>query len=320
MKKNILVLLILSSALVGYAQKTNLIQNITARNTMSLNGSWNYIIDVYETGYYNFRGIVRAESSYPDSGFESNKKQTHKSERIEYEFSKFNTLEVPSDWNSQKDELRFYEGTIWYQKDFKISKKASKKYFIYFGAVNYDAKVYINGKKVGSHIGGFTAFNFDITKYVNDGENFVVVKVDNARKKEAIPTLSTDWWNYGGITRDVFIAEMEETFVVDYTLQLLKGSPKKVSFSAKLDGENSSNKTVKVTIPEIGVSKTFVTNNIGEISSEFNIKKLQLWSPENPKLYEVFISTSQENIKDKIGFRTIETKGTDILLNGESIF
>jgi len=320
MKQFFLIFIVLSCTLFGYAQKTNLIQNIAARNTISLNGSWSYIVDVYETGYYNFRGIPIEQSMYPDAGFMSNIKQTHKSERLEYEFSKYQTLNVPGDWNSQVSELKFYEGTVWYQKDFNIKKIASKKYFIYFGAVNYDAKVYINGKSVGTHIGGFTAFNFDITKYINDGGNFVVVKVDNVRKKEAIPTTRTDWWNYGGITRDVFIAELDETFIVDYKLQLLKGSKNTLSFYAKLAGENQSNKTVKVIIPEIGLKKSFLTNSQGEINSEFIESNLQLWNPENPKLYSVHIISEEENIKDKIGFRTIETKGTDILLNGKPIF
>jgi len=190
-----------------------LIQNVSSRQTLSLNGEWAYLMDPYETGYYNYRRIPYEQTDCPDAGFYNNQKQISKEERIEYEFTPYQTLQVPGDWNSQFDELRWYEGTAWYEKDFAIEKKEDKRYFIYFGAINYDAKVYVNGQNVGEHIGGFTAFNYEITDQIKDGENFVVVKVDNQRKLEAIPTINTDGWNYGGITRDVYVIETEKTFL-----------------------------------------------------------------------------------------------------------
>ncbi len=75
-----------------------------------------------------------------------------------------------------------------------------KKYFLYFKSVNYEAVVYVNGQKAGEHKGGFTPFQFDVTSLLHDGNNFVVVKTNNIRRKENVPTENFDWWNYGGIT------------------------------------------------------------------------------------------------------------------------
>ncbi len=211
-----------------------------------------------------------------------------------------------------------YEGTIWYKKDFDYIKKPGKRLFVYFGAVNYQADVYLNGEKLGEHIGGFTPFNFEITGLVKDGNNFIIVKVDNKRKREAVPTLNTDWWNYGGITRDVKLIEVPSTFVRDYFIQLKKGSGNHVSGWVQLDGDKKE-QNVSVKIPEAGIQIKVKTNSSGFAKLDFEAN-LKLWSPDNPKLYDVIVESETDMVKDQIGFRTIETRGTDILLNGKPIF
>ena len=95
---------------------------------------------------------------------------------------------------------------------------------MYFGAVNYESTVYLNGEKLGQHEGGFTAFNFEATSSLRDGENFLIVEVRNVRRADAVPALKFDWWNYGGITRDVMLVEEPAVFIQDYFVQLAKGS------------------------------------------------------------------------------------------------
>jgi len=295
-----------------WAQHPDLIINVDGRQTHSLNGQWKIIIDPYENGYYDYRYQPLK------NGFFKNRKPRNKTERVEYSFDNSDFLEVPGDWNTQKEELKWYEGTIWYQRYFTYKKKPKKRVFIYFGAANYHAIVYVNGKKVGEHIGGFTPFNFEITDLVKEGENFVVVKVDNTRKRDAVPTLNTDWWNYGGLTRRVELVEVPETFIRDYFVQLKKGSTREVSGWVQLDGPDLEQE-VSINIPEAKVKKTFTTNANGFV--EFSFKaKLKLWSPETPKLYDVGIASETDQIQDRIGFRSIETRGKDILLNGKPVF
>ena len=226
---------------------------------------------------------------------------------------------MPADWNSQADKFEFYEGTIWYRQKFNAAPQQDKKYLLYFAAVNYEAHVYLNGKKLGVHKGGFTPFQFDVTGKLTNGENFVVVKVDNTRKQDEIPTVNTDWWNYGGITRDVYLAELPATYISDYKVQLAKSNPKLIEGYVQLNGENKQ-QTITVNIAEAAINATVTTDANGRAAISIPVKKLSYWSPEDPTLYNVSITASTDAVTDKVGFRTIEVKGQDVILNGKSIF
>lgn len=321
--ENIMRIVILSfvfgvMAFAASAQ-TNLIQNIQGRNNLSLNGRWNYIIDPYEMGYYDYRHEPFDQSASGKGGFYDDKQQKNKSELIEYNFDLSPTLKVPGDWNSQVEKLELYEGTIWLRQKFNITPKEGKKYLLYFGAVNYEAHVYLNGKKLGVHKGGFTPFHFDVTGKLKQGENFVVVKADNTRKQDEIPTVNTDWWNYGGITRDVFVTELPESYISDYKVQLAKGDANRIEGFVQLDGSNKSQQ-VKINIPEAKVSVTVTTDATGKALINIPVKKLSYWTPESPKLYNVEVVSATDSVNDKIGFRTVEVKGLDVMLNGKSVF
>jgi beta-glucuronidase len=302
----------------GYCQ-SGMLQNIYGRTHTSLNGRWNYIIDPYEMGYYDYRHTPFDQSASGKGGFYDNRKPANKGEWVEYDFDLSPAMKIPGDWNSQADKLQLYEGTVWLRQKFNADPKTDKKYFLYFGAVNYEAHVYLNGKKLGIHKGGFTPFQFDVTGKLSKGENFVVVKADNKRFPDEIPTVNTDWWNYGGITRDVLLAEVPATYIEDYKVQLAKGDMNKIEGLVQLSGTDKI-QNITINIPEAGIKQTVVTDATGKAIFNFPIKKISYWSPENPKLYAVEIEGTTDKVSDKIGFRTIETKGQDILLNGKSIF
>lgn len=295
------------------------VQNNRSRVVLSLNGKWNYIADPYENGFYDYRREAFDATASGKGGFFDDKTNTDKSELIEYNFDYSPALNVPGDWNSQVEKLELYEGTVWYRKKFKISPDKGKKYFLYFGAANYEAHVYLNGKKLGMHKGGFTPFQFEISKELVEGENSVVVKVDNTRKQDEIPTINTDWWNYGGLTRDVFITETPQSYIADYKIQLSASERSTVDAVIQLAG-NTSTENVKLEIPELGISIQAKTDQNGKALIRIPSRKISYWSPESPKLYAVTVSSSTDLVQDRIGFKSIETKGQDILLNGKSIF
>lgn len=317
--KNLLIKIWFLLPLIGFSQ--DLLINTLNRQTTSLNGAWNYIVDPYETGYYNYRYEPYDKlSENNNSAFYNNYHTDNKLELVEYDFDKSPSLNVPGDWNSQSEKIFYYEGTIWYKHsfDYDLSDK-NNRLFIYFGAVNYKAEVYLNGTKLGVHEGGFTPFNFEITSIVKPKDNYLVVKVDNKRFKEAIPTINTDWWNYGGITRDVKLIEEPATFIQDYSIQLKKEDANTISGFVKLN-KASNKEYVTISIPELKLNKSFLTDADGKINFDFKAKNISYWSPDNPKLYEVFIKINSQTLKDDIGFRTIKTVGPDILLNGKLIF
>jgi beta-glucuronidase len=302
MKRTLGFLLLLSGLALGQSAASNLIANIPGRTTISLDGTWNTIVDPYENGLR--------------SRFYENAKPKTKSDLVEYDFDASPKLKVPGDWNTQRESLFFYEGTVWYQRYFSYQKKDHTRLFLHFGAANYRTRVWLNGKKLGEHIGGFTPFDFEIKDEIVSGDNSLVVEVNNARHAEDVPTLSTDWWNYGGITRNVELVEVPATFIQDYFVQLAKGSSDDVAGWVRLDGGAQA---VSLEIPEIGFKKNITTDASGYAAFRFPAK-LKLWSPEDPKLYRVVISSADDKVEDQIGFRTIETKGAQILLNGKPVF
>jgi beta-glucuronidase len=299
------------------------VTNVDSRTSITLNGMWKYIVDPYQSGYYDYRREIRDEKSNPNpaESFFLNYKAQNPSDRVEYDFEKSDNILVPRDWNSQKEKLFYYEGSVWYYKKFDyINISDQKRQFLYFGAANYEADVYLNGKKLGKHIGGFTPFNFEITGKLKAEGNFVIVRVDNTRGLEKVPTINTDWWNYGGLTRDVKIIELNNTFIQDYYIQLAKNSNNLIDVSVVLNGADKAGQSVSIEIPEAKIKAVCITDSEGKANLKIAAKKLKLWSPESPFLYEVNLTQNGEVITDKIGFRTIQTSGSDILLNGKSVF
>ncbi|MDD6252580.1 MAG: glycoside hydrolase family 2 TIM barrel-domain containing protein [Bacteroidales bacterium] len=304
----------LAAGIPGEVPAAPQIINIRARDCRTLDGQWKYIVDPYGNGYYNYRLVPNpvGDTFFADKSFDADRTKL-----IEYNFDRNYTLNVPGDWNTQDDKLYYYEGKLWYRTKFDYSKPEGKRVFLYFGAVNYEAVVALNGEKICRHTGGFTPFNIEVTDKIKDGENSLVVMVDNTRDKDGIPTDNCDWWNYGGITRSVCIVETPGTFIRDYSVQLDK-SYRSIYGYVHLDGCTAPEK-VTLSIPELKLSATVTADASGY--AEFNLKaRPELWSPENPKLYNVTISCGEDSVDDRIGFRIIETKGTDILLNGKKVF
>ena len=301
-----LLFLLLTLASFGYAaaHPAALIHNIPNRTTVSLNGPWQAIVDPYETGL--------------NARFYLNAKPKDKHELLEYDFDKSDVLNVPGDWNSQKKELFFYEGPVWYKKSFSYRKREHTRVFVYFGAANYFTRVYLNGQPVGEHEGGFTPFNFEITDKIGEGDNFLVAEVNNARRRDGVPSVNSDWWNYGGLTRNVVLVEVPESFIQDYFVQLAKGSGNEISGWVQVAGSASAQQ-VTIEIPEAAIKQTVTTDAAGRAEFHFPAK-LELWSPSHPRLYDVVLSSGSDKVHDTIGFRTIETRGTQILLNGKPIF
>ena len=296
----------------------HLIANVFGRKHQSLNGLWHTIVDPYENGYYDYRYEPLANP------YGLNQKPQSVGDRIEYDFDQSPTLKVPGDWNSQRPELGLYEGTIWYKTSFQGKRAADSRLFLHFGAANYEAIVYVNGKVLGKHVGGFTGFEHELTSVLVDGENTVIVKVDDQRKREGVPTVNTDWYNFGGLTRDVLLVTVPRTFVKDYFVQLEKGSLDRIGGWVLLDGPNAANQAVTLRILELGINLALTTDASGRASFSVQPKahgaSLELWSGEQPKRYSVEISAAGDQVEEKIGFRSITTRGADILLNGKPIF
>ena len=305
-KLSALITLAIMLLLPMKSQTQSAMINVTGRNTINLNGDWKIVIDPFDIGLGDWAAIYK------------DRKPKGKTDFVEYSFDLGPVLSVPGDFNSQMPELTYFESTIWYKRTFVYSPHEHGRLFLHFGAVNYISDVFFNGNNLGRHEGGFTPFQFELTDHIVEGENTIIVRVNNARRKDGIPGIGFDWFNYGGITRDVTLIQTPEVFIEDYVLQLDKQNTTQIKGYLKLN-KAIPNREINLAIPELMLQHKALTDTQG--MAPISIKASpERWSPENPKLYTVQLICGQDTIIDQIGFRTIEVKGTEILLNGNPIF
>ena len=295
----------LSFLAVTGVRAQDLIANVYGREMQSLNGKWDAVVDLYDQGRKNKIYL--------------NRKPEGKTDFYEYAFENGLRLDVPSDWNSQTPELKYYEGTVWYARRFDAPRQDGRRLFLHFGAVSYRCRVYLNGEEIGSHEGGFTPFQIEVTGRLKPADNFLAVEVNNTRTPDAIPAMAFDWWNYGGITRDVSLVSVPEAFVEDYFIRLDKDSADRISADVRLSGTPAGT-SVLVEIPELKVRETASADERGAAALSFRVKNLKRWSPEDPKLYRVIVSAGRDRVEEMIGFRNVRVEGEDIYLNGAPVF
>ena len=310
--------------LSAFAQQPlrTLLVGIDHRSVTSLDGDWHYLVDQPPA-----RGLYASDGKVRDNGYALN---THPNidagpHNDEYDFATAPTLKVPGDWNTQDPTLFRFEGVVWYQRDFDFQPSPDTRTFLHIGAANYRSFVWVNQRRICDHEGGFTPFDCEVTAALKPGSNFVVIAVDSTRQADAIPSVGIDWFNYGGLTRDVSLVTVPAQFIDDYDVHLKRDSTFSAANANALAGyvhvEGAAAGTpVTLRIPEAGISASLQTDANGRASFEVKAKKLDLWSPQNPKLYKVELASGKDKLTDDIGFRDIRVDGTRILLNGKAIF
>jgi beta-glucuronidase len=315
--KTLLFAALLTVPVLSQSTPTVLV-DVDHRTSQSLNGPWHYILDPYSAGLSDFQGAINKHGFFENREPEANSNTTANNGLVEYSFSRSPTVRVPGDWNTQNIALLNYEGLFWYQRDFDFSPKEGSKTFIHLGAANYRARVFINGQHICDHEGGFTPFDCDATTALKPGKNFAVIAVDDTRLADGIPTLKTDWYNYGGLTRDVSLVSVPKSFIDDYDLHLSRADHKTIEGYVHVSDVSAGTK-VHITIPEAHVEVNATTDAAGRAAITVAPASLDLWAPGHPKLYKVELASGTDKLIDDIGFRTIEVSGTHILLNGKPI-
>ena len=296
----------------GRVSPTPLITNVGARRTTSLDGAWSFVVDPYQSGYLSIFGSPSKHGWFNDA------KQQSSRDRVEYDFDAADTLQVPGDWNSQRPEYLYYEGAAWYRTKFSWEPTEGRRTFVHVGASNHLTRVWCNGQGPVVHDGGFGPFCVEVTSAVRTGENSLVVMVDNTRRVEGVPTMDTDWWNYGGLHRSVHLVDVAATFIRDAWLQL-DPSGEAIVGEITLEGPESAGRTVTVRIPELGEGSRLITDEFGQAAVRIDADP-ERWSLDNPKLYSVEWELGDEVLTDVVGFRTVATDGSTVLVNGEPTF
>ena len=246
---------------------------------------------------------------------------------------------LPHTWNATDtmDATPGYRrNASWYKKTFQ-GKKFDGLTHLYFEGANFETQVYLNGKLAGEHIGGYVGFTIDLTPYVkSSGDNELMVRVSNRFNPNLIPSQKSDFFLFGGITRDVFLKRLpkdniaymaiktpsvsaeQATTYVDFEIS----ADQQATFTVKADIVSPSGALVQSKTQEVAVSK-------GENSARIDFDTVntpELWSPDTPNLYQLKLTlTNSDNEEihhklDTFGYRWFEMKPhKGFYLNGEQV-
>ena len=290
------------------------------RPHQSLDGAWHWSVDPYRDGKAGFHGGGPGSSSNRFADIvQADVAAREPTALFEFDMQRSPVAHLPGAWIGHSPEMRYYNGLVWYQRTFNVTAPDKGRTFIRFGAVDYRADVYVNGKPVGTHFGGFTPFAFEVTDVLRSGSNQITVGVDSERNDLDVPPPVTDWENYGGITRSVSLITVPSTFIDDAWVRL--GKDGRIAATVRLNGASTGGTPVRLRIPSLGLTMNGVTDGDGIWNGSASApRSLRRWSPDTPVLYDVQFEGAGDMVKDRVGFRTVEVRGDDIVLNGKPIF
>ncbi len=313
-----------------------------SRRRVSLAGKWNYLPDQYRGGENRcFWKAVPPSHVVPGRN------------PVDHDTSGIATVEVPGSYALQVPELRHFDQHLWYYRRFDAPPlRKGERAFLCFEGSYYRTRAWLNEFDLGDsssaalvdafraslnesaaarrvkgqapakrgfrdgHMGGFTPFEFEITAHLKRKNNLLAVLTDAAREAERAPTTVTDWFTYGGLTRDVFIEIRPARHITGWTAQLSRDG-------REIRGEVGATHagTATLEIPGLDLRQSMAVPSGKAGSFRFKAPaRLTRWSPDNPKLYRVIATFGQDRLEEAIGFRTIETRGGEFILNGRPIF
>ena len=286
------------------AKQARPLLHLPARRKQSLDGPWRYILDPYDAAKRgnNDRRTFWKNFRPPETG-----------PLVEYDWEESPVIDLPRDWNSHAPELLWYDGPVYFRRTFVAEKQPLARKLLAFEGINYHATIWLNAEKVGEHEGGFTPFAIDVTDRLTVGENAITICADSRHHAEAVPTDYTDWHNYGGVTRSVWLVDLPERHIADWFI--------------RLEGDEI---VVDVTLApaiadiavllRIGTLKLTGKTDPSGVARMRARNRLALWSPEKPVLHDVRIEAAGNVVTDRIGLRSIATRGRELLFNGKPIY
>ncbi len=292
----------------GTTSLSHLLSRRAARTTTSLDGTWRAIPDPYDVGGFSILGPAK-------DGWFRDRKPRHPAERIEYDFDTSMELQVPGDWNTQAPELHYYEASLWYRRKFTIDDEESGRTFVHFGAVNHSCKIWLDGEELATHEGGYGPFAVEVTGRVGPGEHSLVVLVDCLRTPERVPAIRTDWFNFGGLHRSVDLVRTPDEFISSAWITMAADG----SLTGEVNVDGNGPTTASIEIAELGLELDVPVGERFTIAAA-DVPELERWHPGRPRLYEVVFTAGEDRVVDQVGFRTVETRGNDIVVNGEVVF
>jgi beta-glucuronidase len=284
--------------------------------TVPLSGPWRFAVDPHHEG---------VRHGWFDPGFED---------------AGWARVIVPHTWNVLRAH-RDYSGLAWYRRTFVLPERVQEAHLrLHFDAVFYAARVWLNGRELGRHEGGYTPFELDATTLARPGRNVLAVLVDNRRAADRIPAdlgpgWSYDWWNYGGIVRDVSLAVTSKAYLAAQRI---------VAVPHLTGADRADSATVTVTIAVSNASPDALRGTVaastagarasapisvaagktGRVRLLFGLGTPRLWHFDHPALYGLRTTLRRgsallDERDETFGVRSVELAHGKLLLNGESV-
>lgn len=267
---------------------------------ISLHGSWLYLVDLLNQGF----------------------------EQKWFEFENFkqnidiNEVNLPKCWNNivENGESKYdrYEGVMWFSKEFEIENiDENCDYYLHFNGVNYLSRVWLNGTFLGMNEGGFLPFKFKISDYIKKDLNNLIVQVDSTRKSDGIPGKGTDWYNWGGIYRDIYIEFLPKARIYQVKIKTTKIERDKVNIELSFELTNPFRSSWEIFYNDNIVTKGQIRGTILKGVTKIEVLKPKLWDPQHPHLYTLKIFNDKKECiyNTKFGIRLIEIKNGHLFLN-----
>lgn len=251
------------------------------------------------------------------------------------------TMAVPSSYNDLKEgeDFREHYGWVFYQRSISVpAYMRSQRVVLRMAAVTHISKVYLNGRLVCEHKGGFLPFEAEINDYLQPGENLLTIAVDNridhstlpvgseggggvlnsgffpskASKKRNLPNF--DFFNYCGITRPVKIYTTPKDYIQDVSLvSAVEGKDADIRYEIEAVGTGEASIQIRTRQGEL------VAEGTG-LSGTLHIANVTLWQPLKAYLYEVTVRFGEDVYTMTYGVRTVEVKGGKFLINGQPFY
>ena len=272
-------------------------------NWLNLNGTWAFEIDQGRSGFD--RGLANPDASL--------------SQQILVPFCPESDLSGIG----YKD---FMYG-VWYQRKVTLTDaQCAGRVFLHFGAVDYEANVYVNGKIAGNHKGGYVSFKVEITDLVSPGENVITLNAIDDTRNSMYPSgkQSQRPYSFGcfytrttGIWQTVWLEFTPKAYIksVHYDTDIQTGM---VMITAQLEGQGDF--TAKASYEGKAMGEIQVPNASGELKAPICVEQIHLWEPGAGRLYDLELTFGEDKVSSYFGLRSIRLDGYKFLINGKSVF
>jgi beta-glucuronidase len=270
------------------------------RTRISLAGDWHFTRDLFDEG---LRQKLFADSPSSPSAWTKPR---------DFDEWAAEEIRVPGCWNLARSEWLMFEGAGWYARTFDWQQD-SPRLVLRVGAANYAARIFLNGRFLALHLGGSTPFFVELTAQARQGENHLLIQVENRRRSDRVPMHHFDWFNYGGLYREVDLLPLPSVFLRDVAIAWRDGA-----IAVEITASDPVDAMARVVIPDLDIAQDIpLADGRGRAMIE---AVPELWSPEHPRLYDVTVECDADRITERVGFREIAVQGEQILLNGTPIY